>query len=298
MVGVAALAEPNGVAQEVSITINGEAWAPPEDSLPFIRDGRTFVPVRGIAEMLDIPVRWCYETRTAHIGELPPTIGLLDAAPAFDYHSFTIRPTILLSDSQVHCIALNSSQLRGGWAWSYHNLDGQFATLTGVVGRAYGWSGFRGGTINFIGDGRELASFGVAETMRVSIDVSGVYTLRIEFSHNGLALASPILHRAGIFRPGRYIGTTPYTYANQYWHTGMEADLTVAVEVSANAIKDITIISHGESPVFISMSLAVICEIIASNGIDSVDTVTDVTFTSYAIIDATRRALEQARVQD
>lgn len=55
----------------VNIVINGNRWTPPDDMQPFISDGRTFLPVRGIANALDVAVDWDEETFTVFLGEFP-----------------------------------------------------------------------------------------------------------------------------------------------------------------------------------------------------------------------------------
>jgi len=53
----------------VNVVINGNRWNPPEDMQPFISDGRTFLPVRGIGQALDVPIDWDEETFTVFIGD-------------------------------------------------------------------------------------------------------------------------------------------------------------------------------------------------------------------------------------
>ena len=67
------VASQGGVMREifygVGIVVNGQRWNPPADMVPFIADGRTFLPVRGIAELLDVPVEWHGPTQTVYIGD-------------------------------------------------------------------------------------------------------------------------------------------------------------------------------------------------------------------------------------
>ena len=80
-------------------------------------------------------------------------------------------------------------------SWSHHNLNHQFNTITGTVGRIDGSVGRQSATISFIGDGRGLASFVVDENtlpFDISVDVSGVLILRVEIQHTnqGMSLAN------------------------------------------------------------------------------------------------------------
>ena len=59
------------VFYDVNIVVNGVPQNFPEDMTPFITGGRTFLPVRGIAEVFDMPVEWDGETSTVYIGQRP-----------------------------------------------------------------------------------------------------------------------------------------------------------------------------------------------------------------------------------
>jgi len=69
--------------------------------------------------------------------------------------------------------------------WSHHNLNGQFSSITGIVGRRDGSeTGSR--MIRFIGDGQELSTFSVdgsTPPTEISVDVTGVLILRIEIEY-------------------------------------------------------------------------------------------------------------------
>jgi len=54
----------------VNVVVNGVPQEFDDDMQPFIMDGRTFLPVRGIAEALDVPVDWDSETQTVYVGRL------------------------------------------------------------------------------------------------------------------------------------------------------------------------------------------------------------------------------------
>ena len=65
----------NGVIKEVfygvRVVVNGIEQDFAEDMQPFITGGRTFLPVRGIADALDLPVDWDEDTSTVYIGRRP-----------------------------------------------------------------------------------------------------------------------------------------------------------------------------------------------------------------------------------
>jgi len=69
----------NGVMRElffgVNVTVDGTMHEFDDDMQPFIMDGRTFLPVRGIAEALNASVNWDDSTNTVQIES--PSISFL-----------------------------------------------------------------------------------------------------------------------------------------------------------------------------------------------------------------------------
>ena len=68
------------------------------------------------------------------------------------------------------------------YGFSLHNLDGQYASLSGYIGRIDGGA-LGDATITFHGDGERLAAFEISATdlpRQISVDVTGVRLLRIE----------------------------------------------------------------------------------------------------------------------
>lgn len=66
--------------KEVKITLNGAPWQPKRGDTvqyPITYNGSTYLPVRAIAEALEIPIRWEEETRTVHIGGTSEVIPIL-----------------------------------------------------------------------------------------------------------------------------------------------------------------------------------------------------------------------------
>jgi len=56
----------------IGVRLNGEMVQFPEDSRPFVMDGRTFLPLRTLAEMLGQPVDFDPATNTAIVGSTTP----------------------------------------------------------------------------------------------------------------------------------------------------------------------------------------------------------------------------------
>ena len=55
----------------VNVTLNGTVLDFEEDSQPFIIDGRTFLPVGALADVLDVTATWEGETSTVHLATQP-----------------------------------------------------------------------------------------------------------------------------------------------------------------------------------------------------------------------------------
>ena len=149
---------------------------------PMVFEGSTFVPLRAISEALGYPVSWDGATTTVYVGRQPQGTPFLQAAPWFERSRMETRTVNMLGNPYANAIVTG---IIGGW--SHHNLNAQFSTLSGTIGRIDG-TGSRAGeisTVSFIGDGRELASFNVdGNTMptEISVDVTGVLVLRIQIT--------------------------------------------------------------------------------------------------------------------
>ena len=198
-------ANPGGVMREVfydvNLVVNGTPWNPPADMMPFISDGRTFLPVRGIAELLDVPVDWDGATRTVFVGTIPHGAPLFATVPAFQTtgSASNLGTVNMLGNAYPNSLRSNSrpSSLTSNYAW-YFNLNGQFNQITGLVGSIDGQNGSGTSTISFIGDGRTLGTFSIDRDSRpteISVDVTGVLVLRILVNQPGDA--GPWAARAG-----------------------------------------------------------------------------------------------------
>lgn len=55
----------------VNLNVDGQLLQLPQEDQPFLMDGRTFLPVRAIAEALGTPIDWNGQTSTVYIGQIP-----------------------------------------------------------------------------------------------------------------------------------------------------------------------------------------------------------------------------------
>lgn len=197
----------------VSVNFNGAAVQFDEDSRPFITGGRTFLPVRAIADIAGLDVDFDAETNTVLLtGEGSPRQMATSPTP-ITQSFFTSSQIISEELGQVGrggdgtgFVRTQDSVTMSGQSfdnaivfrasvddpalgsYSVHRLDGRYTTFTGTIGRVSGQSG---GTLWRIwGDGVVIAQFEHSmsdgrtinnEAPRaIEVDVTGVNVLTIE----------------------------------------------------------------------------------------------------------------------
>lgn len=178
----------------VNVVVNGQTLQLDGIDRPFIMDGRTFLPVRGIADALGVPADWDGATSTVFLGDRHPgqRTSLHIAAPYFDTNSWQVSFETAVSMGGV--TYSNALQFGIGGEFSLHNLDGQFRTLSGYIGRVDG-SNIRDVTFRFYGDGNLLQRIDLNATdlpVPINVFVEGVRQLRIEANIGNSVTGSPI----------------------------------------------------------------------------------------------------------
>lgn len=201
-------------AGNVRTTLFGQEFVVRDDQGAIIESftysGRVFVPVDVITHAMDDNVQWDAVTSTLNFGtpagtppQLPEGRPLVEVAPFFERSgNNTVRLENVNMRGEPFTNAITFAV--GTNRWSHHNLAGQFTVLTGTIGRIDGTRGTIPRTIRFIGDGAELDSFIINENTEptsISVDVTGVRTLRIEVvpspggaAQVGVAFANAMLH--------------------------------------------------------------------------------------------------------
>jgi len=197
----------------VRTTLFGQEFVAMDDQgtavVPLTYNGRTYIPVEAILHAMGDGAQWDAATATLNFGavvedtpQLPEGRPLLEVAPSFERAgNATIRIQTATMRGETFTNAITVPTSANGWA--HHALDGQFTRLTGTIGRIDG-SGTVPRILRFIGDGNELASFTIGEHFApedISIDVTGVTTLRIEVVRTpganaglGVAFANAMLY--------------------------------------------------------------------------------------------------------
>jgi len=185
----------------VNVMLNGEMVQFDYDTRPFVMDGRTFLPLRTLAELVGLPVDFDPATNTAIVGSryaAGTRRPLVQAAPHFDNGGTSghlTRTSVAMVNSVTMAGMSYQNALRftdydgagwgrsdGGRRFTLHNLNGQFRMLTGYVGRVDG-TAMSGATIRFIGDGQLLVEYELRATdlpTPISVFVEGINQLSIE----------------------------------------------------------------------------------------------------------------------
>ena len=103
----------------------------------------------------------------------------LQTVPHYERSHMSTLNTVNLAGTTFTNAIANNSHNNG---LQMHNLNGEFTTLSGTIGRIDGTTR-RSGTIVFTGDGRLLESFEIGAydmPREISVDVTGVRQLRID----------------------------------------------------------------------------------------------------------------------
>lgn len=109
-------------ARPIRLVVNGRDIAC--DVPPFIKDGRTFVPVRFIAEALGYPVKWDERTWTVYVGAPPEGLDLVTELKPFrmdasaDISLMSIKPIRIAGTSYNHGYYIGTSGGRGSLYWN------------------------------------------------------------------------------------------------------------------------------------------------------------------------------------
>jgi len=200
----------------VSVNFNGEAVQFNEDSQPFIMDGRTFLPVRAIADIAGLDVAFDYDNNivlltgsscTPDIQPLatsPSPIGdsIIDtsmrhgglgtsvAGDEPGQHRVRVEESVSIYGTQHDTvITYRAGSQNPTWAaYSVHDLGGRYTRLVGTAGHVDNSGPLLGSGLRIVGDGVTLASlcpcpacFADGHSFYdIDIDISGVNVLRIE----------------------------------------------------------------------------------------------------------------------
>jgi hypothetical protein len=164
---------------------------------PFIYNGTTYLPVRGIAETMGAQVEWDGATKSVKIYKdvLPGTAYLLDVCPPYqtsEYSEFT--PSNGKSFTMGGTKYTNGFTL-GSYGYAWFNLNGKYSSISLDLGHIDG-SGDVNKTISFYVDGKLVKEYEVEYSelpQRVTVPLNYGLQLKIERSggSSGTGKATP-----------------------------------------------------------------------------------------------------------
>jgi len=193
------------VTYGVGVILNGNQVQFNHDSRPFVMDGRTFLPLRTLAELLGLPVDFDPVGNNAIVGTRTAPAGggtsLNVAAPFFDvggvrqfpgdwWTDVTKLPSVEMGGAQYTDVVSYQSHVSRNQRYpvfSLHNLNARYRMFTGHFGRVDG-SPMNNATIRIYGDGNLLFSHVFTATdmpIPINIFVEGVRQLRVEVYAHG-----------------------------------------------------------------------------------------------------------------
>jgi len=185
----------------VSVRVNGALVEFDPDSRPFIMDGRTFLPVRTVADIFGADVGFDAATNTVLLtGDVgitqtnqptPLDATMFETTLSHREGSFIERRPLVNMLGVAHLDALLYSAYGLQTNVSRHNLNGQYARLTGILSEVDGFDR-DGARIVIIGDGQELLREEHernSSPLRIDLDVSGIHLLTVEVMPRGSQLS-------------------------------------------------------------------------------------------------------------
>jgi len=202
LTGVFALAAPGAMREllfGINVVVNGETVDFDYDSRPFVIEGRTFLPVRALADVLGWEVDWDGYTQTVYLSELldeepwvpeatpgdGSTLSLVNDFPNLRPPSGMSFQREVTMHGQTFSPALVTT-LNGAFSRNItFAIDGQFSTLTATVGADnlfHTGTAEVAGIIRFYDGNLRLAEYVVVNEdlpLAISVDVTGVENLRI-----------------------------------------------------------------------------------------------------------------------
>jgi len=207
-----ALVMPNAatITQQITygirVMLNGNVVNFPDDSRPFVMEGRTFLPLRALAELLDLPVDFDPNANMAILGQATTRPGTPVSELFFDgsssvahvgglgtlslSRSVYVRDEVRMGGNTFSGAAVfharNNSSLRADGRVTQSamlNLNGRYSWFNGSIGRVDGSASTVNATVNIFVDDRLVESFEqYAQSLPrdFRLFVEGARSLRVE----------------------------------------------------------------------------------------------------------------------
>jgi len=178
----------------VNVSFNGEAVQFDAESQPFIIDGRTFLPVRAIADIAGLDVDFDSATNTVLLTSGGGTAAQPGNRFGDTFFSGTSGSNFARVDESVsilgatHQNVVQYSSFATNALYSQHNFNGNFTRMTGIFGRIDGVGVPTDVNVTITGDGVVLAEFSLGEhdvPHNIDLDVTGIQLVRVDVNPEG-----------------------------------------------------------------------------------------------------------------
>lgn len=158
----------------------------------FVYNGTTYLPVRAVSKLLDVPVQWEGSTRSVYLGthaSETPAAYLEDLEPFIGIDLDTLTKTDNVGNEHIRTITY-------GYPYKINNtylLNGNYTAITGVLFQTQEMRNSKTeSTLKIYGDEKLLYQSSVSAgvlPIDFDVDLTGILKLRIEFN-GGSSLSS------------------------------------------------------------------------------------------------------------
>jgi len=175
----------------VGVSFNGQVQQFEEDMRPFVIDGRTFLPVRAIADIVGLDVDF---DGAANMVVLTTPGAVAGSSFANTFVSGTSGSNFAQVDDaatvlgQTHNNVVQFNSFATNALYSQHNLGGGFARWTGIFGRIDSVGVPTDVSVTITGDGVVLMEFDKSQhdtPVNIDLDVTGINLIRIDVNPRG-----------------------------------------------------------------------------------------------------------------
>ncbi len=157
---------------------------------PFIENGTTYVPLRGVSKVLGYPVEWEGQTKSVYVwkNDVSPNGVTMDFLRPYEENAPVGGMHILYeSDGETKEIdgIEYTNTILGIFGSASFNLDGKYDTLTCVLGYIPESTSEGEATILFIVDGKIVESFNVTQNSaakKIKVNLNRGLKLKISFN--------------------------------------------------------------------------------------------------------------------
>ncbi|MDL2288187.1 hypothetical protein LJC32_02265 [Oscillospiraceae bacterium OttesenSCG-928-F05] len=192
----------NVTYRDIKISVDGSYFSPKDATgrtvEPFIYEGTTYLPVRGVAEAVGYNVTWDNNTSTVYLVNgggsgggnnggtaTAPAVNLIDTLPPYQmssscrYYPTSGNNAITMGGTQ-HKNSMYFYDYSGGTVTADFNLGGKYTLISGIAGCIDGYS--KNATVTFYGDGVALKTVNIVGgelPANFSVDVTGVSGFKV-----------------------------------------------------------------------------------------------------------------------